>query len=69
MATCVSCGASIQWRDIDGERVPLDEHDTMRGPHRYTERDGKLVPVTETAPVLARADHRQTCPFKKGKRR
>lgn len=70
MATCVSCGASIEWRDgPDGERIPLEEHDQMRGPHRYAEKDGKLVPVHERAEVLARPDHRKTCPLPGGRRR
>lgn len=65
MAACVSCGAEIVWK---GD-VPLDVHEQMRGEHRYAETMDGLKKVTATADVLARTDHRETCPYKNGKRR
>lgn len=65
MATCVSCGAEITWKD----GIPLDVHEQMRGPNRYAETLDGLKPVKPTADVLARTDHRETCPYKDGRRR
>lgn len=71
MARCVSCGADIVWRDTpEGERIPLDTHEQMRGPNRFADTADGLKPVTETASVLARVDHRKTCPYdSRGRRR
>lgn len=60
-ATCVDCGVAIVWYDGDGQRVPLDAQEAIRGEHRYAVRDGRLVPVRADADVLASTDHRYTC--------
>jgi hypothetical protein len=61
MRTCQDCGASLRFGLLDGERIPVDAHETMRGPDRYIFEGDKLVAVSPTADVLAFPDHRKSC--------
>jgi hypothetical protein len=61
-ATCIECGAPVIWRVHEGQRIPLDAHEAMKGEHRFADTPDGLVPVRSKADVMAHADHRFTCP-------
>lgn len=61
MATC-TCGAEIQWRELDGTKVAFDAHEVSRGEERYAEGPDGLVPVAPERDVLALQRHAQSCP-------
>lgn len=67
MGVCNNCGASVLWRIHDGERIPLDAHEQMKGEHRFADTPDGLVPVRRDADVLAHTDHRFTCQVRGGK--
>jgi hypothetical protein len=62
MATCARCGAGILWKRLDGAALAVDAHEVTRGPRRFVERDGELVPVIAASDIVAFVDHRSTCP-------
>lgn len=68
MAICAACGAEVRWVEYDGEQIPLDAHEVMRGPGRFAETEEGLVAVSETAEVLAVQDHRVVCAARRQRR-
>jgi hypothetical protein len=62
LSACPDCGSPLRFRRHNGEMIPLDAHEVIRGEHRYAEAPGGLVRVSASADVLAFTDHRETCP-------
>lgn len=58
---CPACGSPITFAAHEGQRIPLDTHEVMKGEHRYVRRAGGLAPVAADANVYAYTDHRKTC--------
>jgi hypothetical protein len=62
MPVCPACGNPIHFETHQGQRIPLDDHEVIQGENRFVKRPGRLVPVADTAQVMAFTDHRETCP-------
>lgn len=66
MGSCLRCGAPVWWGEYEGERIPLDSHETLGGDFTLDVKSN-LIPV-KNPNVVAFPDHRKTCAAETGTR-